>query len=734
MRLLVFRALCIFSCSALVAAAIAAPTRPRGGDRFEDEPQPLVSEHPRTEEEQDRLDAAAKFAAGRTLEQREESAAALRLYERAARLDPQATPILRELVPLAYRLNRRAEALRYAVKLAEQEDSDSALPRRIGSYVAEQGELKRGAKLLEKALRIEEADSKPTAAQTQIRVELGRLYFLMAHYADAAPLFDKVLPALEKPKDFGLTADESRKLIGDDGLTYELIGATFLEVNRPQAASKAFEKLNEFAPNAAVLALNLARVDEKSNRPAEALKKLETYFDSHPAELSPASLEFLKTALGEVHQSDQFLPRLEKLHGALPESVALDFFLAEQYRQLGKLAEARPLYEAVLKKAPTAEAYRALVEVYRKTDQTEALLKMLGDVVEKSGSFEVLDKDAKGVTGDNRLAAKLYQIARDQLGKADKADATALRGAAALAAERKQFDVAEEFYNLALKADPKDNAEMLLSWGLELFLAQKDAAAAKVFQRGIDEGKLPDDKPAFEFYLAGALEMEGKTDEALAVVRKIIEQKKPKDARYAARLPWILFHAKCNEEAYKAYKELIARFDDDFSSEENRDTLREAREALSSVCVTLKNLPEAEEWLQQALDEFPDDVGAHNDLGYLWADEGKHLKRALAMIQQAIAAEPENIAYRDSLGWALFRLGRDDEAIEELKKATAGESPDATILEHLGDVYEHVHKSADALDTWNRALKGYEKDKDDERIKIVHEKIVKLQSAVQAQK
>ncbi|HEV2973225.1 MAG TPA: hypothetical protein VGY55_24880, partial [Pirellulales bacterium] len=108
MRLLVFRALCIFSCSALVAAAIAAPTRPRGGDRFEDEPQPLVSEHPRTEEEQDRLDAAAKFAAGRTLEQREESAAALRLYERAARLDPQATPILRELVPLAYRLNRRA--------------------------------------------------------------------------------------------------------------------------------------------------------------------------------------------------------------------------------------------------------------------------------------------------------------------------------------------------------------------------------------------------------------------------------------------------------------------------------------------------------------------------------------------------------------------------------------------------------------------------------------------------
>jgi tetratricopeptide (TPR) repeat protein len=733
MRPIIFRALGIFCCSAVAVAAIAAPAKPRG-DRFEDEPQPLVTEHPRTEEEQDRLDAAAKFAAGRTLEQREESAAALRLYERAARLDPRATPILRELVPLAYSLNRRAEALRYAVKLADQEDSDSGLPRRIGLYVAEEGELKRGTKLLEKALRIEEAESKPTAAQTQIRVELGRLYFLMARYADAAPLFDKVLPPLEKPKDFGLTADESRKLIGDDGLTYELMGATFLDVNRPQAAGKAFEKLNEFAPNAPVLSLNLARVDEKSNRPAEALKKLETYFDSHPAELSPASLELLKTALGEVHQSEQFLPRLEKLHETLPESTMLDFFLAEQYRQSGKLAEAGPLYEAVLKKAPAAEAYRALVEVYRKTDQPEALLKMLGDVVEKSGSFEVLDKDATRVTGDDRLAAKLYQIARDQHGNAGKADAAALRGAAALAAERKQFDIAAEFYNLALKAEPKDKAEMLLSWGLELFLAQKDAEAAKVFQRGIDEGKLPDDKPAFEFYLAGALEMEGKTDEALAVIRQMIEQKKPKDARFAARLPWILFHAKRNDEAYKAYKELIARFDEDFSSEENRVTLREAREALSSVCVTLKNLPEAEEWLQQALDEFPDDVGAHNDLGYLWADEGKHLKRALAMVQQAIAAEPDNIAYRDSLGWALFRLGRNDEAIAELKKATAGENPDATILEHLGDVYEHVHKSADALDAWKRALTGYEKDKDDEHAKLVRDKIVKLKSAVQTQK
>jgi hypothetical protein len=45
-----------------------------------------------------------------------------------------------------------------------------------------------------------------------------------------------------------------------------------------------------------------------------------------------------------------------------------------------------------------------------------------------------------------------------------------------------------------------------------------------------------------------------------------------------------------------------------------------------------------------------------------------------------------------------------------------------------------VHKSADARDAWNRAVTGYEKDKDDEHAKLVRDKIVKLKSAVQTQK
>ena len=57
------------------------------------------------------------------------------------------------------------------------------------------------------------------------------------------------------------------------------------------------------------------------------------------------------------------------------------------------------------------------------------------------------------------------------------------------------------------------------------------------------------------------------------------------------------------------------------------------------------------------------------------------------MIRQAVAAEPDNAAYRDSLGWVLFRLGKYPQAVAELKKAAADKTVDGTVLEHLGDAY-----------------------------------------------
>ena len=85
---------------------------------------------------------------------------------------------------------------------------------------------------------------------------------------------------------------------------------------------------------------------------------------------------------------------------------------------------------------------------------------------------------------------------------------------------------AGEFFELALATKPKQAAEVLLVWGVGLLTGEHAAEAVKVFQRGIDEKALPDDNPAFYFYLAGALAVEKRTEEALAAARKAAEEER----------------------------------------------------------------------------------------------------------------------------------------------------------------------------------------------------------------
>ena len=113
-------------------------------------------------------------------------------------------------------------------------------------------------------------------------------------------------------------------------------------------------------------------------------------------------------------------------------------------------------------------------------------------------------------------------------------------------------------------------------------------------------------------------------------------------------------------------------------------------------------------------------------MGYLWADQGKHLDLAHRMIQQAVDQEPDNAAYRDSLGWVLFRKGRLAEAVPELEKAVALEV-DPAVLDHLGDAYRAAGQPDRAKDAWLRALAAFQKTRADdpkkEDIKKIEDKI-----------
>jgi tetratricopeptide (TPR) repeat protein len=121
----------------------------------------------------------------------------------------------------------------------------------------------------------------------------------------------------------------------------------------------------------------------------------------------------------------------------------------------------------------------------------------------------------------------------------------------------------------------------------------------------------------------------------------------------------------------------------------------------------------AERAAREVLARHPDHAGALNSLGYLLADNNRHLDEAQRLIARAVAQEPENGAFIDSMGWVYYRLGRLDDARRELERAVDLTGGDPVVREHLGDVYKDLrllelareqYRLARAADTDNARL------------------------------
>lgn len=126
-----------------------------------------------------------------------------------------------------------------------------------------------------------------------------------------------------------------------------------------------------------------------------------------------------------------------------------------------------------------------------------------------------------------------------------------------------------------------------------------------------------------------------------------------------------------------------------------------------SLGVSLERLGEtraAETHLLRAIEIDPSDAYALNYLGYWWADEGRNLDEAIAMIERAVSQRPDSGFFVDSLGWVHFRLGDAATAVGYLERATELEPSDPEITGHLGDVYWVLGRHDEARFKWRLAL------------------------------
>ena len=113
---------------------------------------------------------------------------------------------------------------------------------------------------------------------------------------------------------------------------------------------------------------------------------------------------------------------------------------------------------------------------------------------------------------------------------------------------------------------------------------------------------------------------------------------------------------------------------------------------------------EAEAAFRMALDVNEDNAAVLNYLGYMLANNDTKLREALSMIEVAVAADPINGAYLDSLGWVYYRLNELELAERYLERAVVFSPKDPDLHEHLGDLYLLTDRPSEARASYETSL------------------------------
>ncbi len=686
---------------------------------------PFEPLRPQTVEGQKLVEARARFMTGELYLQREQYKKALAEFEKASSLDPSNPQIYRSIMETALHLGDTAKVVESALKAVELAPDDYELLRQLASEMVKENKAAEAISYLEKARNSPKLDKK-SAFYVLINRDLGSIYKAIGEFDKAADCFEVVLTAMLKPTDFGLDSQTRQELQKNRTSSYEELGLTFLRAKRIDKAAQALElALKERKGKASAVNYLLAQVYFEQGDAQKALTQLDLFLTTQ-LRRGKAPYQLLAAILEKLGQSETLLDRLEKLAELDPRNRDVQFFLAEAYSAKDQFDKAEAIYRKSLEDAVSSEAHLGLARVYRKQNKPKELLESLARAFERANNdqeavSQIFEVELKAIAADSKLFDALMAVLREQTkDTARKEHFSSAFVLASIAASNEKTAEALELYDIALKANPSAAERVYLAKAEVLVQAKRYADAADVYQLALANPLAQGRRPDIYYRLSRVLAFAGKTKEALEAVDQLGQLVQPGLALVLFQRAWIHYYAHNWDEARKGFEELIAKHPD------GGELTHRARTSLSNVYVQLGDLKKGEEILEQFLVENPDDPGVNNDLGYLYADQGKNLEKAKTMIEKAVKAEPKNAAYLDSLGWVLFKLGKFDEAKSWLEKATQIESgSDATIWDHLGDAQLQLKDIPGARASWERALKTSKADaKPDEKLnKKIEEKL-----------
>jgi tetratricopeptide (TPR) repeat protein len=505
-------------------------------------------------------------------------------------------------------------------------------------------------------------------------------------------------------------------------------------------AIEQYEEIVRIEPDSADDHLLLGRLYRINNDLHKAEAELKTAIKLDPrSEEAVTSLAMLFTDEGDTAQALKVLAsipdsaRSAKLYAALGAAYeqrkaykdAVDAYkhavvldrdnldairgLAENYFNDGQLDAALEQYKVIIDSNPEdAQSYVRISEVYRreaKYDEAIESLKKADALVPDSAEVAYNMAAVYQAQGRYDDAVKLLQdlLKKTDANQSDHTNrAIFLERLGMIYREQENYTAAVDTFRKMLTLGD-DNARSGYQEMIDTYREAKNwPKATEVAREAVQ--KMPDDRD-LRMVLDAQLADTGETDKSIADVRGMLKGG-PEDHDVYLRLAIIYTRAK--------------RWQDAADALDKAEKLSTKSEDKAYIWFLRGDLYQKQKMFDQADAEFrkvltatpptdPQAAATLNYLGYMNADRGVKLDESLNFVKQAIALEPTNGAYLDSLGWVYFKQGKYDLAEENLTKAEVHMSADPTVEEHLGDLYQKTGRLKLAAQHWERSVQEWNK-------------------------
>jgi tetratricopeptide (TPR) repeat protein len=589
---------------------------------------------------------------------------AIEEYRLAIENDPSSEYLNASLAELYAKTGRIRDAVTEAQDIIKRDPDNLEAHKLLGRiYLRSLGDLQPGTQsreVLTLAIEQYQALARIDAKDPDNHLVLGRLYAL-----DAQAKGGKDLSKAESELKTAIQLDPN----SEEAITY--LAFIYNDTGETQKAAELLASIPESQRTSKIYtALGGTYEQQKDYKKAiEAFRQALT-IDKENLD----AMRGLAQNLANDNQVDAALVEYKTIQEADPQDATAALRVSEIYRRMGKF----DLAMENLKKAG------ALVQDSLEIPYNEAL------ILEAQGKYEeaatVLQKlvsrplppDARAGDKSNRalFLERLGNIYRE-----------AGRPLLAIETFRKIID---------LGGDEASHGYQDL---IDAYREQKQwNDAARVAQEAVK--KLPEDK-TLKLTLAEQLADAGKENESVLLAKSVLKGG-PDDRDSYIMLSQIYMRLK----RWKDSEDAIAQAEKLATRPEEKEYIRFLQ---GSIYERQKKYDLAEQAFRQVLQQDPNNSMTLNYLGYMLADRNIHLEEALTLIKKAIDLDPQNYNYIDSLGWVYFKLGNYDQAEENLRRAADKSPNDATIQDHLGELYARTSRFKLAAAHWEHALDEWSK-------------------------